>query len=149
MHDMTAESVSQAFLSSWVSQFGVPLVITSDRGRQFISHLWSGICNALGSKVQTTTAFHAQSNGMVERFHRTFKASLMAKLSHTEDWVKELLAVLLGIRTAFRDEIGCSIAEVVLGLTYLFEMTPFESLSLGLTKAHSKFWNVFQITFRS
>ena len=115
MSDMSAESCSHAFLSNWISQFGVPIVITSDRGRQFVSNLWTGICKLLGSKVQTTTAYHAQSNGMVERFHRTFKASLMAKLERTSDWAKELPAVLLGIRTSFREEFNSSIAEVVLG----------------------------------
>ena len=69
----------------------------------------------MGTEVKTTTAFHPQSNGMVERFHRTLKAALMAKLSNAADWLKELPAVMLGIRTAFREEFGCSIAEVTLG----------------------------------
>ena len=38
----------------------------------------------------------------------------MARLSRPLDWVHELLAVLLGICTAFREEFNASIAEVVL-----------------------------------
>ena len=87
----------------------------SDRGRQFISNLWKSITGALGSEVKTTSAFHPQSNGAVERFHRTLKASLMARLSDTSEWLLELPAVLLGIRTAHRQEFGMSIAEAVLG----------------------------------
>ena len=114
MSDMTADSVANAFLEGWVAQFGVPTVIT-DRGRQFISNLWTSIMGAIGSDVSTTTAFHPQSNGAVERFHRTLKASLMARLSKSSEWLRELPAVLLGIRTAYREELGSSIAEVVLG----------------------------------
>ena len=74
-----------------------------------------GVLSSLGTEVKTTTAFHPQSNGMVERFHRTLKASLMARLDKSSDWLEELPAVLLGIRAAFREEFGTSIAEVVLG----------------------------------
>ena len=115
MKDMTAQTVSSKLLSDWVAQFGVPTSIVSDRGRQFVSSVWSSLLSALGTEVKTTTAFHPEANGMVERFHRSLKSSLMAKLSSTHEWVKELPAVMLGIRTAFRDEFGASIAEVVLG----------------------------------
>ncbi|XP_023320310.1 uncharacterized protein LOC111695285 [Eurytemora carolleeae] len=59
----------------WISRFGVPAVITSDRGAQFTSSLWSAICSLLKIKHKTTTAFHPQSNGMVERFHRCTRSS--------------------------------------------------------------------------
>ena len=55
---------------------GVPAVITSDRGVQFTSSRWSSWCKQVGAKHITTTTFHPQSNGMVERFHRQLKAAL-------------------------------------------------------------------------
>ena len=113
--DMTAKTVANALNYGWIANFGIPTVIVSDRGRQFVANLWSAILDVFGSDAKTTTAYHPQSNGMVERFHRTFKAGLMAKLSYTTEWVSELPAVLLGVRTAYREEFGMSIAELVLG----------------------------------
>ena len=66
---ITAEAVAQAFLSGWISRFGVPSTIITDRGRQFESQLWTNLMSLLGSRRARTTAYHPQTNGMVERFH--------------------------------------------------------------------------------
>ena len=67
--DVSASSVARALLHHWVSRFGVPDLITSDRGPQFSSAVWSAVCGLLNIKHVMTTAYHPQSNGMLERFH--------------------------------------------------------------------------------
>jgi hypothetical protein len=52
------------------------LGLTTDRGTQFTSALWSSTCMSLGIKHVPTTAYHPQSNGMVERLHRQLKDAL-------------------------------------------------------------------------
>ena len=37
--DSAAETVAQAFITTWVARFGTPAVVTTDRGGQFESHL--------------------------------------------------------------------------------------------------------------
>lgn len=69
----------------------------------------------LGSKRARTTAYHPQSNGMVERFHRQLKAALKAQ--HNSSWMDTLPLVLLGIRTALKEDISSTAAEMVYGTT--------------------------------
>ena len=47
---ITAEAVAQAFLSGWISRFGIPSTIVTDRGRQFESQVWSTLMTLLGSR---------------------------------------------------------------------------------------------------
>ena len=76
---ITSEVVARAFISGWISRFGVPSTIVTDCGRQFESHLWSNLMALLGTKRSRTTSYHPQANGMVERFHRQLKAALKAQ----------------------------------------------------------------------
>ena len=78
LSSITAVVCAQALLSSWISRFGVPSVITTDRGAQFTSSVWSEVCSILGIKRSQTTSYHPQSNGLIERFHRSLKTSLRA-----------------------------------------------------------------------
>ena len=80
---ITAEDVAKAFIQGWVSRFGTPSTIITDRGRQFQSNLWTALTTLLGSKRARTTSYHPQANGLVERFHRQLKAALKTRPQST------------------------------------------------------------------
>lgn len=113
LSDMTAPTVARALTQHWISRFGTPETITTDQGRQFESELFRELNYIMGAHHIRTTAYHPQSNGMVERFHRTLKSALMCK--NTNRWCDELPLVLLGLRTAFREDLKCSSAELLYG----------------------------------
>ena len=96
--DIESRTVDLAFIQNWIAQFGVPGHITTDRGTQFISDLWASMSEFLGTNLHPTMAYHPQSNGLVERLHRTLKAALKAQLT-SPHWVEELPWVMLGLRT--------------------------------------------------
>lgn len=112
MTTMTAEAVADTFISGWISRFGVPTVVTTDQGRQFESSLFQRLMHLNATKRMRTTSYHPQANGMVERLHRQLKAALMC---HGDSWVRALPLVLLGMRTALKEDIGSSAAEMLYG----------------------------------
>ena len=114
LSSITAESCIQAFISTWVSRFGVPSTLTSDRGSQFVSSVWTGVCRELGISPSRTTAYHPQANGMIERFHRSLKVSLRARAAGS-NWVQHLPLVMLGLRVVPKEDTGFCSAEAVYG----------------------------------
>ena len=118
--NITTEAVAQAFLSGWISHFGVPNTLTSDHGSQFKSGLLSQPMALLGIHRTRTTAYHPRANGLVEIFHRQLKAALMAHSSNT--WLLDLPLELLGIRSSLKVNLKCSTAELVYGTTLVFQV---------------------------
>lgn len=110
--DQEAATVARAFVDTWISRFGIPLRVTTDQGRQFESSLFKHLNFLTGTTHIRTTAYHPASNGMVERFHRQMKAALRCQQSR---WTEALSLVLLGIRSAWKDDLEATSAEMVYG----------------------------------
>ena len=115
--EATADTIIQAFHRTWIARFGIPRIVTSDRGAQFTSKAWTATMTRLGISQTTTTAYHPQSNGLVERFHRSLKNALRCAVTTTRSWTRSLPWVLLGLRNAPRSETATSAAEVLFGTT--------------------------------
>ncbi|GBP51089.1 Transposon Tf2-6 polyprotein [Eumeta japonica] len=66
--DVNAETVATALLTCWISRFGCPTDIVTDRGKQFESTLFQHLARVAGFHHRRTTAYHPAYNGLVERF---------------------------------------------------------------------------------
>ena len=111
----TADVISDVFLNSWFSRFGMPLYITTDRGSHVESELFECLAKTVGFCRLTTTAYHPQSNSQIERFHRTLKEALKSAKS---DWLRALPIVLF--RTLIKpDEVRVSTLSATTGLDVL------------------------------
>ncbi|GFV97715.1 transposon Tf2-11 polyprotein [Trichonephila clavipes] len=115
LKDITAETVAEAFFSSWMSRFGTPAILTTDRGRQFESSLFKALSKLLGVQKCRTTGYHPQANGMIEELHHPLKSAI--KCHATERWTEVLPIILLGLRASLKEDILCTPAELVFGTT--------------------------------
>ena len=65
-----AETVARVFVRNIVLKFGLPELVLTDQGSNFLSELFQNTCKLLHIKRVHTTAFHPESNGGLERGHR-------------------------------------------------------------------------------
>ena len=93
----------------------MPQIITTDRGTHFESELFQAFSRILGFEKARTTSFHPAANGMIERVHRQLKSAI--KCHETEDWVRSLPLVLLGMRCSVKVDLQACPAELVYGDT--------------------------------
>lgn len=57
---------------AWYAQHGVSVErVLSDNGSAYRSHAWRNTCAELGIKSKRTRPYRPQTNGKIERFHRT------------------------------------------------------------------------------
>lgn len=84
-HD--ANSVAKALVEGFVCQHGIPEAILTDCGTEFLSKLFKECCKLLQIEKINTTPYHPQTNGSLERSHRTLTEYLRHYVdSHHRDW---------------------------------------------------------------
>nr|XP_037280327.1 uncharacterized protein LOC119173628 [Rhipicephalus microplus] len=110
---ISAEDVTSAFFSGWVARFSTPRRVTTDQGTLFESELFRLLGLSTGFERSRTTSYHPCANGMIEWFHRQFKAAIMCHPHST--WLEALPAVALGLRATFKSDIQAMPAEFVYG----------------------------------
>ena len=114
---ITARSVVKA-LTQFIAIFGIPKVVQSDQGSNFSSQLFSQILKRLGIRHNQSSAYHAQSQGALERFHQTLKALLRCYcVKLQQDWEEGLPWLLLAARGVVQESTGYSPNELVFGHT--------------------------------
>jgi hypothetical protein len=144
LKNITAESCARKLLTELVPRFGPPLILTTDKGGQFKSQLFTEVAQILGIALANTTSYHPHSNGMVERFHRTLKASLKAAcLNDPTKWISKLPFTLLHLRSAQKSNDNYSPAEYTYGENLRLPHDLITPLAHDATQylSHTKFSN--------
>jgi len=62
--------LAKLYVKEIVRLHGVPSSIVSDRDPLFTSHFWQSLQQALGTKLNFSTAYHPQPDGQTERVNR-------------------------------------------------------------------------------
>ncbi|GJX26826.1 putative reverse transcriptase domain-containing protein [Tanacetum coccineum] len=76
--DYKTEKLAKIYVNEIVARHGVPVSIISDRDGRFTSHLWQAFQEALGTRLDMSTAYHPQTDGQSERTIQTLEDMLQA-----------------------------------------------------------------------
>lgn len=73
---MQMNSLAKLFVDEIVHLHGVPMSIVSNRDDRFVSQFWVTLHEAMGSKLNYSTAYHPQKDGQTERTNQTLEDML-------------------------------------------------------------------------
>ena len=113
--NIETERVAEALVQMF-SRVGVPDEMLTDCGSQFTSEIMKEVARLLSLQQLTTSAFHAQCNGLVERSHATCKQMLRRMCAERpKDWDRYLPALLFAVREVPQESLGFSLFELLYG----------------------------------
>ena len=102
--DQTAATTSDALLERWICRFGCPYSIHTDRGTNFESQLFANLLKKLEIDKTRTTAFHPQSNSVIERKNKTLLNMLAKCIDEDQtNWSVKLPYVLMAYRSSVHE----------------------------------------------
>lgn len=117
LRKITARTVIKA-LVKFFSTFGLPKVLQTDQGTNFLSKLFAKVLQTLSISHNVSSAYHPESQGALERWHQTLKSMLRKYCMDTQkDWDEGVPLVLFAIRETVQESLGFSPAELVFGHT--------------------------------
>ena len=111
----TTASATCNKLRELFARYGVPRVLVSDNGPQWISEEFQQFCASNLIKSVLSTPYHPKTNGLAERAVRTFKERMMAGKASTADLSVRLQKFLISYRNAPHKSTGRPPAELMFG----------------------------------
>ncbi len=117
LRSLKAKAVVKALIM-FFSTFGFPQVIQTDQGTNFMSRLFKQVLSQLNIKHVTSSAYHPESQGVLERFHQTLKAMFSKYCAESgKGWDEGLPLLLFAVRETVQESLGFSPADLVFGHT--------------------------------
>ena len=135
IRNIYSQSIINVLLSRWVPLFGNPEMLVSDGACNLNSSLINDLCDEFGIVKVSTSPYHPQSNGIIERDFRTVKDMIYATVnSYGGDWVSALPYVEIGMRSSKHPLTKTSPYEAIFGIKprlpqFIPENLQFEKLS--------------------
>ena len=114
--EMSSTSAEQTVstLRNLFASYGLPLQLVSDNGPQFVSSCFEQFMKTNGIKHIRCAPYHPSSNGLAERFVRSFKEALKAGNSSGTSTTQRLANYLLRYRSSPHATTGCTPSSLFL-----------------------------------
>ena len=124
--NIEADTVAQRFMHCFYRHHGLPSAITSDRGSQFVGHLWRRICQLSGITQRLSSSYHPETDGATERANQTLEEFLRFFCSYAQDnWAELLPFAELAINN--RDSTSTGVSPFFLSHGFYVEPFAFET----------------------
>jgi transposase InsO family protein len=86
-----AQKYAEIYVARLLYLHGVPKMIISDRGSQFVAHFWKQLHASLGTHLIHSSAYHPQTDNQTERVNQILEDMLQTcVMEHLGTWDKNL-----------------------------------------------------------
>lgn len=99
---MATAIVLTALFESWISDYGTPTKITTEKGSQFESLVMQSVCQLYEYPENQHTCLSSAVKRLMESFHFTLKVVPMCS---AKVWTRLLSTVMLGLKTSFKEDL--------------------------------------------
>nr|GEZ72323.1 putative reverse transcriptase domain-containing protein [Tanacetum cinerariifolium] len=143
---------ARIYLKEVVTRHGIPVSIISDRDPRFASNFWRSLQNALGTRLDMSTAYHPETDGKSERTIQTLEDMLWAcAIEFGKGWVNHLPLVEFSYNNSYHASIKAAPFEALYGRKYVGPFKVLESVGdvaykLDLPEELSRVHNTFHVS---
>nr|GFB67692.1 putative reverse transcriptase domain-containing protein [Tanacetum cinerariifolium] len=108
--------LARIYLKEVVTRHGIPVLIISDRDPRFTSNFWRSLQNALGTRLDMSTAYHPKTDGQSERTIQTLEDMLRAcAIDFGKGWVNHFPLVEFSYNNSYHATIKAASFEALYG----------------------------------
>ena len=113
--DSTAQTAAAVLKNRWISIFGMPSTLRSDRGKHFTAEVFEELCKLSGIKHKLGSPEHPQSQGQVERQNQLINQVRCLCENDMEKWPQTLFSVQCSHNGSINSSTGYSPGRILLG----------------------------------
>ena len=110
----SAAEAAVALWSQWITRFGFPIEINSDRGAAFVSALFTEFTKILGINQRFSVPYVPRGHGSIEIQHKVMNAQLRKSLPN-DNWDLKLPLIAYNMNTSTSSATGFSPFELIFG----------------------------------
>ncbi|GJZ92343.1 putative reverse transcriptase domain-containing protein [Tanacetum coccineum] len=114
--DYKIDRLARLYLNEIVARHGEPISIISDHDSCFTSRFWQSMQEALGTRLDMSTAYHPQTYGQSDHTIQTLEDMLRAcVLDFRGSWDIHLLLVEFSYNNSYHSSVRCTPFEALYG----------------------------------
>ena len=114
--DYSLDKLAELYIKEIVRLHGIPISIISDRDPRFTSRFWGKLQEALGTRLNFSTAFHPQTDGQSKRVIQIMEDMLRScVIDYEGSWDRRIPLVEFVYNNSFQLSIGMAPYEALYG----------------------------------
>ena len=115
IENLKAETIADALARNLIAIYGAPRIILSDRAPELIGKVMQQLAEIFRIKQVSTSGYHPQSNGSLERSHLILTEFIRQYIEKYEDWDKIVPFAVFSYNTSNHESTNFTPYELVFG----------------------------------